>query len=336
MTTIRLGACLSLTGRYARFGTQAAHGLRAWQALAGREVELRLEDDRSEPRRVGVVLPWLATRCDLVIGPYSTQLMRAAGPVTGDLNRLVWNHGGAGDDVQALWPGRVASVLAPASRYAGPFVRMLGRRWPEATLWVVHGPGRFARQVAAGAMHEAERSGLAAAQIDVRERGWLERARSAWDLFSVGTFEDDVAIVRSATGASRPPRTVCSVAAGVQEFARLVEADGIHAVAQWFPGQTERPNLGPTEHDFLAQYRRQAGSPPDYPAVQAAAAAALAVRCADLAGTVAADQMWLAATQLDVSTLFGRFCIDPATGAQVGHAPVLLRWRAGELQPVRP
>ena len=45
---MRLGACLSLTGRYGRFGRQAAHGLRVWQQFAGQDVELQLEDDASD------------------------------------------------------------------------------------------------------------------------------------------------------------------------------------------------------------------------------------------------------------------------------------------------
>ena len=38
-----------MTGRYGRFGRQAAHGLRVWQQLAGEGVELEIEDDGSDP-----------------------------------------------------------------------------------------------------------------------------------------------------------------------------------------------------------------------------------------------------------------------------------------------
>ena len=50
MTRLRLGACLSLTGRYGRFGRQAANGLRVWQQLAGEDVELDIEDDGERSR----------------------------------------------------------------------------------------------------------------------------------------------------------------------------------------------------------------------------------------------------------------------------------------------
>lgn len=331
MTPLRLGACLSLTGRYSRFGQQAAKGLETWQSLADRQTELKLEDDASDPSRVGDAVRRAAAGSDLLLGPYSTQLMREAAQVIADLDALLWNHGGSGDDVQALCPGQIVSVLAPTGRYAQPFVETVAIQEPRAKLWVVRGRGRFGRQVAAGAVREAERLGLETVEQDPRAPNWPDVAPELWDLFSVGTFEDDVEIVRAAKATSRPPRTLCSVAAGVRDFASTIEPDGIYGIAQWFPGREVEPELGPQETEFVAAYRRAASSWPDYPAVQAAAAAILAVHCAELAGSVDPSALWAAATSLDTSTLFGPFGVDTETGAQVSHSPVLLRWRAQEL-----
>ncbi len=49
--------------------------------------------------------------------------MRAAGEAMAEIDAVLWNQGGSGDDVQALCPGRIVSVLAPTSRYAVPFVQ---------------------------------------------------------------------------------------------------------------------------------------------------------------------------------------------------------------------
>lgn len=329
MRLLRLGACLSLTGRYSRFGQQAADGLETWHALAGRRTELKLEDDASDPTRVRDGIRRAAASCDLLLGPYSTQLMREAAQIIADLDMLLWNHGGSGDDIQVLCPGRIVSVLAPTSRYAEPFVQMVGAREPRANLWVVRGRGRFGRQVAAGALREAERLGLETVERDPRADNWLEAAPELWDLFSVGTFEDDVNIVKAAK--VTPPRTLCSVAAGVRDFASMIEPNGIYGIAQWFPGRNVEPELGPREAEFVSAYRRRTNSWPDYPAVQAAAAATLAVHCADLAGSVEPSALWAAATSLDTSTLFGPFSVDTTTGLQVGHSPILLRWRSHEL-----
>jgi ABC-type branched-subunit amino acid transport system substrate-binding protein len=331
-----IGACLSLTGRYGRFGKQAAHGLKAWRALRGDDVEVRVEDDGSDPERIAPGLRQLATECDLVLGPYSTELMREAARVMVELDGLLWNHGGAGDDVQAACPGRIVSVLAPTSRYAAPFVRARAAERERAPLSVVRGRGRFGRQVSIGAITEAERLGIQATETRTDEGHWLENVPEVWELFSAGVFEDDVAIVNQARSARRPPRAVCSIAAGVRDFASLVEdPDGIFGIAQWFPGRDPQAELGPSEQDFVAAYRCLAGAWPDYPAIQAAAGAVVAAHCAGIAGSVRPDALWSAATQLQATTLFGPFGIDRETGAQTRQTPVLICWRAGKQQLVR-
>jgi hypothetical protein len=327
---------LSLSGRYARFGRQAAHGLRAWQSLTEDEIELCVEDDGSDPDRVAGALGRVAERCELLLGPYSTQLMRAAGRAIEELDGLLWNHGGSGDDVQGLCAGRIVSVLAPTSHYAAPFVRTRVNDADRGPLWVVRGRGRFARQVGAGAVSEANRVGVEVVEKRADQQGaWVAEAPATWDLFSVGTFEDDVAIVNCAASGPRPPRAICSVAAGVQDFESEVDdSGGIYGIAQWFPGREARPEVGPSEDDFLTAYRRLASTSPDYPAVQAAAAAALALHCAHVAGSTQAGELWAVATGLHTTTLYGEFRIDRTSGAQLGHAPVLVRWDGGELQLV--
>jgi hypothetical protein len=202
-------------------------------------------------------------------------------------------------------------------------------------LWVVRGRGRFARQVAAGAVAQAEQDGLQAIEKRAGEGFSFEDAPAAWDLFCAGTFEDDVTIVKAARSAEKPPRAICSIAAGVQDFASEVDGvDGIYGIAQWFPGVAERPELGPAEEDFLAAYSDVAHGRPDYPAVQAAAGAVLATHCAEIAGRLDRRALWEAAVGLDTTTLVGGFKIDSSTGAQIKHTTVLLQWRDGALQLV--
>jgi len=75
---LRFGACLSLSGKFAPFGRQAARGLDTWRSLDG-TADILVEDDRSDRRTLETILPGVAARCDILLGPYSTQLMRAAG-----------------------------------------------------------------------------------------------------------------------------------------------------------------------------------------------------------------------------------------------------------------
>jgi len=325
---LRVGACLSLSGKYARFGTQAARGLEAWQSLDG-AAELIVEDDKSDPGTLETVLRRVAPQCDVLLGPYSTQLMRTAGRVSAEGRWLLWNHGGSGDDVEAAYPGHIVSVLTPTSQYAEPFLWKLISGQSGARLWVIHGKGSFGKQVVAGAEASARRLGIEAIRIDPGgELPSVDRS-SRWDLFSAGSFEEDVEMVRHARDLPNPPRLICAVAAGVREFGEAVaDVDGIFGVGQWFPGVARKPDLGPDEVDFLTAYSAlSAGVIPDYPAVQAVAGAVLAAHCARQADSTTREQLWQAASALDAQTLFGSFKINP-DGVQVKHEAALVRWTA--------
>jgi len=321
-------ACLSLSGRYARFGSQAARALQAWAALDG-NAELVIDDDRSDPGTLQALLPKVAAGCDVLLGPYSTQLARAAGKMAAAAGWLVWNHGGSGDDVQAAWPGHAVSVLTPASRYAERFIRDVVAG-SGLELWVGPGKGSFGRQVADGAQKIAEQAGARTRRLGNGDAGPCPAG--PWALVSAGTFEDDVRAVKRARRQRHPPQLIFSVAAGVHEFASEVDdPEGIYGAAQWFPGGATRAELGPPEDAFLAAYAAVTDQPVDYPGVQAAAAAVIAAHCARQARSTARGPLWAQAAALNTSTLFGEFRIDPVTGAQVKHEAALVRWTSGGL-----
>jgi ABC-type branched-subunit amino acid transport system substrate-binding protein len=285
-------------------------------------VELVLEDDRSDPRELEGVLRGLSGQCDILLGPYSTQLMRKAGQTAVELDRLLWNHGGSGDDVETAYPGHVVSVPTPAGRYAEPFIRHLVEGGDLDRLWIAQGKGSFGRQVADGAEVFANELGV---QV-VRAGSTDVPPSTGWAVLCAGSFEEDVEVV----GRVRGSRAVCAVAAGVREFGRAVEDPrGIYGVGQWFPGDRDDIAVGISERGFLDAYRDRIGALPDYPAVQAAASAVIASHCAELTGSTAREQLWAAATALETTTLFGSFKIDPRTGAQLGHRAALVRWEAG-------
>jgi len=303
------------------------------------DIELIVEDDRSEPQLVRAGLRRLATGCDLLLGPYSTVLTREACAVAAEDGLLLWNHGGAGDDVQGMSPGHMVSVLTPASRYTEPFIDWLSRephRGPAAVLAVLRGRGQFGRQVVAGARSAAERLGLKAVLLgpEAAPRAPVEHPLR-WDLLCAGSFEEDVEAVGWGRSLPWPPRSICAVAAGVREFGSAVgDPAGIQGLAQWSPGDAGTVDVGRSEAQFLRAYRTVAGGEPDYPAVQAAAAAELAVHCTAIAGSIDPASVWRTASRLRATTLFGAFAVDPFSGLQTGHRTVMVHWAEG--QPAGP
>ena len=272
-------------------------------------------------------MPRVAGAADVLLSPYSTQLVKAAAAMASTEGWLLWNHGGSGDDVESSHAGHVVSLLTPASRYAEQFIRrVLSHK--DVELWIVHGKGSFGRQVAAGAYQAAQRAGIHTRRFELGDAWKSDTPAESWALFSAGTFEQDVETVRRARAHPNPPSTICAVAAGVQEFAREIEhPEGIYGVGQWFPGAAANsPEIGPSETTFLTAYTGHTATRIDYPGVQAVAGAALAAHCVRRSGNTAPGPLWAEATALDTDTLFGGFKIDPITGAQVKHEAVLVRW----------
>ncbi len=323
---IRVGACLSLSGRYTRFGSQAARALNVWRELDG-HVDLVIEDDQSDPHVLRRILRHVADASDVLLSPYSTQLVRAAASMASAEGWLLWNHGGSGDDVENSHAGHLVSLLTPASSYPEQFIQR-ALNDVRGELWIVNGKGSFGRQVADGADDAAQRAGIRTRRLE-HGGAWPSTVPSeSWALFSAGTFEQDVATVRRARDHPHPPVTMCAVAAGVREFASEVDCpEGIYGVGQWFPGAAAASlQIGPSEATFLTAYANHAKTRVDYPGVQAVAGAAVAVHCARRAGSTVPERLWAEATALDTQTLFGGFKVDPVTGAQIKHKAVLVRW----------
>jgi branched-chain amino acid transport system substrate-binding protein len=314
---------LSLTGLYERQGVDAAEGVRLWAEDAG--IRLILVDDHGKrDAAVKAYAAWTADAdgVDLLLGPYSSGLVRAVAPLVSESGALLWNHGGSADDLAR--PG-VVSLLAPASSYFDGIVdAVVARHLPR--LVIVQGAGPFACAVAEGAAARATTNGLAGQVVNDAELDGLDAEGAG--VLAAGRFEHDVAVVRRLHERGQSPPLLATVAAGISAFGRELGelAEGVLGPAQWWPSE-QTPEIGPSGVDFATRYRQRTGREPSYPAAQAAAAGYLAH---------AAHERELAATdvmQWSTSTLLGAFALD-AGWRQVGHQMKVVRWQGGRMVPL--
>src|SRR6266511_2180308 len=107
---ITAAVTLDRSGPFALQGAQAAAGLEHWADEAG--VRLVAVDDRgSRAAAIEAYATWVQQGVELLLGPYSSGLVRAVAPAVCGAGRLLWNHGGSADDLAR--PG-LASPPAPA------------------------------------------------------------------------------------------------------------------------------------------------------------------------------------------------------------------------------
>jgi ABC-type branched-subunit amino acid transport system substrate-binding protein len=311
---------LSLTGPFARQGAEAAEGVRLWAETAG--IRLTLVDDAGSAATAAEAYAQWVDSVDLLLGPYSSGLVRAIAPLADDAGRLLWNHGGSADD---LAQPCVASVPAPASSYFDGVVEQAVARQVDQVV-VVRGAGRFARAVADGAMARASERGLATRTVEATAVEVDDADGTA--LLVVGRFEQDLAVLRRLQDYPKSPALLAAVAAGIPAFGQELgqAAEGVLGPVQWWPTPQE-PEIGPSGTEFVTSYRHRTGREPSYPAAQAAAAGYLAHE-AHRAGMTAEDVVNWAS-----STLLGDFALDSAW-RQIGHRITTVRWLGGRMVPL--
>ena len=76
--------------------------------------------------------------------------------------------------------------------------------------------------------------------------------------------------------------------------------------------------------------------PIDYPAAQGYAAGLIAQRCIETAGTLEPGALRQAATLLQLTTFYGSYGIDGATGRQIAHEMLVTQWQRGKKVVVWP
>ena len=344
---LKVGAALSLSGRFAVQGEQARRGLLLWAEQANGGVELVVHDDAST--RAGAAAGTdrliVADRVDLLFGPYSSVLTIAAAEVSERHGRVLWNHGGSSDALDERGFARVVTLLTPASRYFEPVLEMavdasaMGGRVARTVALAYGAAGTFPRAVAEGARRHASRLGLQIVYHGEYPAPVNELATLRPDVvLGVGTTEADLTFAREIRRQRLSASLIALVAAPIEHFGAALgpDADGFCGPSQWEPTLQGQPDVGPTSADFAASFRQRFGVEPDYPAAQAYAAGLVAAECVRRAGSLDDSALREAAGTLDLTIFYGRFRLDPATGQQAGHQIVVVQWQTGWKKVVWP
>jgi branched-chain amino acid transport system substrate-binding protein len=364
---IRIGLSLSLTGVYSTMGRQAEAALGLFVSDANsaggiriggepREIELHCLDDASNPERCAEIYRSLSgeNRVDVLLGPYSSELTRAAAPIADRAGTLLVNHGGADDNIFSHHHRLIVGVLSPASDYFNGFVHLVaGLKLWRKRIAIVRSISGFAEAIANGIEREslqryARRKGV---RIRVKYAGKFDPESTPGKLFpalrrnrvnalvSAGSYEHDLAVMRAVTQSPLNLPVLGCVAAGVEKFRIDLgeDAEGLVGPSQWEDQVQFRPEIGPTPREFIRSFR---GNSPnltcDYPAAQAYAAALLTKAAIENAQSLDAIKIREAFSDLRTTTFFGDFSIDRVTGRQIGHRVLLVQWHGGHKVVINP
>ena len=357
---IKAGIPVSLSGQFQTQGKQALAGLHSWAEdvngaggvrlgtgpggfPARYPVQVCFQDDCSRVEGVRRATDHLLTveHVDLLFGPYSSVLTTAAAAVAEERHRLMWNQGGASDDVYQKGYRGIIGILTPASRYLAGLLPLVREADSGArTAGILRAtPGAFPKAVSSGVEQSAAEWRFNvdfvwefdAARTDFSELAATAASHRPDVLVVVGRIANDLAIAKLLAADTQAFKTVAVVASPIDQFRRALgtQADGFLGPSQWERDADYGVDFGPTGEEALTSMGRQSSLAADYPMVQAYAAGLVAQRCVEEAGTLDETRVRTTASRLDFSTFYGRFKIDADSGRQVGRDVVLVQWQRG-------
>ena len=367
---IKVGASLSLTGKYARTGEEQRRGYDLWAMhinnvgyslgkgnlphkepglIDGRPVELILLDDRSDPTTGVRLFNELIynRKVDFLLGPYSSSVSNAVAPIIEE-SKIPTPIPMASSP--KIWKGKrrqwMPQIQPPASLRLPGIVKMCKEKG-DKTIAIIYSDAAFPRAAAEGVKARAEKYGLDIVLYEAYPKtltDWIPIVSKAKDrkadvLAGGGYLPDSIGIIKATKSINYIPHAI-SLVVGVAlpDFRDSLSDDVLNITgdADWEPG-VEYPGA----KEFTEAYQKRNGRLPEYHAAGGYGGAQILEEAVKRVGNVKdkkaiRDVMY----QLDTVTIFNKYKVmsldSPDSGLQTAALRLLLQWQrvGGELKKV--
>lgn len=368
--TVRIGAALSETGRFAAEGKAVRQGYETWLHWVNEEhggirvgdgryrAEIVYLDDQSDPDRIEALIEQLIDEdeVDFLLGPYSSTLTGPASAAAEARGVIMVEGNGASDGLFERGYRNLFYVGVVASDYTRSSIELLAERGARTAV-VAHEDTPFATSVAQGAQRHLEANGIEVLAmkrypvgVDNVDDLMAELAALGPDIFvGGGHYDDAVLFLRSAqeqdfradamliTVGPANPQLISDIGSG---------ADGVLGPTAWEPVMSYEGESFGTASAYADTYEGLWGEPPIYQAAGSTAAALALHRAIEAAGSLETDAVREALRELDIDTFYGPIRFDgrgvnvakPMGTVQVqdGHIVVVAPTAAAEGELVYP
>ena len=234
---IKIGASLSLTGKYAWTGQRMHEGYKTWEKLINdrgyssgmekyghiepglinkRPVKFIIYDDKSDPATGVKLYQKLITsdKVDLVHGPYSSAVTKAISPIV-ERAEMPCVTSGASDP--AIWKGRdlkwVVQGMPTTDEYS-PGVAEIGAAYGAKTAAIIFEDTSFPIALAVSTRKHIEKAGIRVVLYEAYPKGvtdWTPPLTKAWalkpDIIGIGAYEPDaIGLTKAAQAIKAAPK----------------------------------------------------------------------------------------------------------------------------------
>lgn len=357
--TIKLGAAVSETGKYAREGKDTRQGYNTWLEWVNNEyggvkvgddcynVEIIYYDDEGDPDTTANLAEKLITddEVDFLLGPYSSGLTMSSSAIAEKYDKIMIEGNGASESIFERGFKNIFAVLTPAGNYTQSALKKLADQG-ATTVVIAYEDTAFPSSVADGAQRWAEEYGYEILGVETYPKDVADVSAIMTkfrdlepDVFvGGGHFNDALLFVRAAQELGFSPQAmVLTVGPSNPEFAAEVgdAANYIIGPTQWEASMSYEDEYFGTAADFAARYEGMWGEPPTYQAAESTATALALQLAIENAGALDTESVRNALNELDVTTFYGPINFDE-TGKNAGKPMGAIQIQDGELLVIAP
>jgi branched-chain amino acid transport system substrate-binding protein len=347
---IKIGASMSLTGKYARTGVYTKDGYELWAeqinnrgGLLGRKVEFVIYDDQSDPKTAAKLYEKLITsdKIDLLMGPYSSGVTFAASTITEKYKIPMITAGATSEEI---WQRGYKYVFGTGPHnelyYIGAFD--LAKQVHFKTIAIINADDLFPLSLAKAVEKLSKENGIEVVMKEDFPKGNQDftalitkiKARNPDILFGGTYLPDSVLLMRQMKEQNFCPKMiVLSVGPSLPDFQEALEADANYVMVEsfWEPAINT-----PGNKEFTEAYKKKFGYEPEYHGAWAYSGCQVLQAAIKEAASLEPEKVREALTKVHPTTLLaGEFKVDDS-GMQVGQISMIAEWLDGKREVVWP
>ncbi len=359
--TIRLGAAVSLSGKYSSNGVYTRNGYDLAVARINErggvkvgdktyKLEVVYYDDESTPARGAQLAERLIQQDGVkyLLGPYSSGLTEAMAPVTEKYGVPMVEANGAAVSLFRKGYKYLFAVLTTTDQYLKGAVEVAAARSDDPTklrVAMAFENDPFSQDVREGVTADVKRFGM---KIVIDDKLPPDLNDMSATLTKVKLLKPDLLIVSGhEKGAATAVRQMADQRVNVPMFAtthcdsaRIAETLGKSAeytlcAAQWAPSLSYSDELFGSAHDYAALYEKTYNETAPYQAAESSAAVQVFADAFTRAGSLDPKAVRDALATTDIASFYGPVRIDE-TGKNAGKPTILFQVQDGQYVVVYP
>ncbi|MGK7917331.1 MAG: ABC transporter substrate-binding protein [Prochloraceae cyanobacterium] len=357
--TIRIGAALSETGKFAREGKDARQGYNLWRDWVNEDyggikigdrrykVEIVYYDDEGNPDTVTRLVEKLIVedKVNFLLAPYSSGLTKSASVIAEKYDTIIVSGGAAADSLFNRGLQNLFSISPPASNYTQSSLEALSQTGAK-TLVIAYEDTPFPTDVGKGTKQWAEKYGMKVLGVETYPRDVADvsaimskfKALNPDVFMGGGHFNDALLFARSAKELNFSPKAmILTVAPSNPKFAAEMGADAnyIFGPTKWESSMNYKGKYFGSSSEYAELYQAKWGEPATYQAAGSTAGALSLHLGIEKAGSLETDAVRQALRDINVNTFYGPIDFDE-TGKNIGKPMGTIQILDGQIKVVAP